>query len=637
MLAAGTYTVRWRVISEDGHPINGTYQFSVGAAGAASAPLEETAAPTVAWSIVGRSFHLAALSALVGPLLFLLVVRPAHPKVRQRLWLVMVWGSIALLPAALTMFVAQAAAVGGSLASVWQWTSTSDLIRTMWGRLWVVRTAWAFLAIAVAWLGRRRSLSDPNDRQTVFAATLVPVVVVILTTTAMNGHAAATRPIWVSIPLDWIHLAATAAWLGGLAALATAAFPVLSALPVKHQDSALAPLATRFSTLALVCVELLVVTGLYQSWAHVDSLQSLTSTGYGRALLVKLGLIAAMMVPAAVNLLVIRPRLKLLNRTTGDLYRRFRWTVGTELFIGTMVLVVVGSLTSTQPARVEAAARRATQPAAAPPRERGLMMADEVGAKLAMLNVSPVRVGSNRLEIQLQDSTGAAAGVDVRLRIIPPALSGVLPWTVTPAVDGGHYRATAVLAPAGQWGVEISTADSEEHATAAFAFEVPARDAGELLIAAVNRMNRLSSAVEDVETHADGIRSAATITYRAPDRERWTQGNGERGTEITIGSTRFVRAGKTWQQEPVPLFRWPAFEPHSSADALLTGREVIGGIECLVIAYVNPADGSRHRAWIATDDMRIIRHSEMAPGRVVTTRYSQFDVPVQIDTPVTPR
>jgi len=167
-------------------------------------------------------------------------------------------------------------------------------------------------------------------------------------------------------------------------------------------------------------------------------------------------------------------------------------------------------------------------------------------------------------------------------------------------------------------------------------FDVPAVGARNLLAASAERMNRLQSATEEVETLADGVRSVSTIAYRAPDREQRTAG-GTEGTEVTIGNKRFVRASGKWLSQPVPPFHWPAFEPHPSTDPVLVGREAVDGIECFVVAYVNPTDGSRHRAWIATDDLRTLRHSEAAPGRFVRTRYSRFDAPVQIENPVSSR
>jgi methionine-rich copper-binding protein CopC len=44
-LATGTYTVRWRVVAQDGHPIEGSFTFRVGASGSSPSPSTPTSAP----------------------------------------------------------------------------------------------------------------------------------------------------------------------------------------------------------------------------------------------------------------------------------------------------------------------------------------------------------------------------------------------------------------------------------------------------------------------------------------------------------------------------------------------------------------------------------------------------------------
>jgi methionine-rich copper-binding protein CopC len=44
-LAGGAYRLRWRVVSADGHPVEGSYTFTVGAAAVAAPPVPEPVAP----------------------------------------------------------------------------------------------------------------------------------------------------------------------------------------------------------------------------------------------------------------------------------------------------------------------------------------------------------------------------------------------------------------------------------------------------------------------------------------------------------------------------------------------------------------------------------------------------------------
>ena len=114
----------------------------------------------------------------------------------------------------------------------------------------------------------------------------------VLLVTGLVSHAAATpQLVVVSLAADWLHLAATALWIGGLFQLLLV-FPVaLKPLPPPLRLRALAAAVPRFSGLAVVCVAVLAVTGAYQLWLHVGSIEALFTTVYGVTLSMKLVLI----------------------------------------------------------------------------------------------------------------------------------------------------------------------------------------------------------------------------------------------------------------------------------------------------------------------------------------------------------
>ena len=146
----------------------------------------------------------------------------------------------------------------------------------------------------------------------------------------------------VALAADWLHLAATALWIGGLFQLLLV-FPVaLAPLPPPLRLRALAGAVPRFSRLAVACVAVLVVTGAYQLWLHVGSIEALFTTVYGVTLPMKLALILPLLALGAFNLLVTRPGFRLLVRESGArvlaaadlLTRRFRLAVAGEVDLG---------------------------------------------------------------------------------------------------------------------------------------------------------------------------------------------------------------------------------------------------------------------------------------------------------------
>ena len=68
----GTYQVRWRVVSADGHPVSGTYAFVVNASGESAAP-GAAADPTTSGSGKGWVLLVVAALAVIGLVALLLV------------------------------------------------------------------------------------------------------------------------------------------------------------------------------------------------------------------------------------------------------------------------------------------------------------------------------------------------------------------------------------------------------------------------------------------------------------------------------------------------------------------------------------------------------------------------------------
>ena len=84
----------------------------------------------------------------------------------------------------------------------------------------------------------------------------------------------------------------------------------------------LAYVVPRFSTVAFCSVLLLIGTGIGQSLLELPTLASLWQTSYGQALLWKIGLLAAALVLAGVNLARTKPRLQAGDASAPLLLRR---------------------------------------------------------------------------------------------------------------------------------------------------------------------------------------------------------------------------------------------------------------------------------------------------------------------------
>lgn len=134
---------------------------------------------------------------------------------------------------------------------------------------------------------------------------------VALATLAWTGHGAAGEGAtgWVHLDADILHLLAAGAWTGALLGLI-----LLVTRPAPRVDAAHLALTHRalhgFGAVGTIVVAALFITGLINAWLLVGpgNISALGTTLYGRLLLAKLALFAAMLGLAALNRFRLAPR-----------------------------------------------------------------------------------------------------------------------------------------------------------------------------------------------------------------------------------------------------------------------------------------------------------------------------------------
>ena len=197
-----------------------------------------------------------------------------------------------------------------SLRSEFDLTALVPLFRaTAFGRGYVDMLACFALFCAAAWtalwLDRpTRATRSIAEVISVTGALLAAGAVLLLPGSA--GHAAQTSPRGISIALDWVHLATGSLWLGGLIGLIV----LWGSVTASARVGALSLVVPRFSNVALVSVVLLLGTGTWATINHMPALNALWLTGYGVAILVKIGLLLAAIALASGNLLRTKPQLQ---------------------------------------------------------------------------------------------------------------------------------------------------------------------------------------------------------------------------------------------------------------------------------------------------------------------------------------
>ena len=298
-LADGTYTVAWRVVSADSHPISGAFTFSIGKPSETTASVSAEPAVNPASGAlydIARYAAYAAVALLIGAATFVLVCRPPSAEPLRGLvragWWVLVASTAALLlirgpyergtgPSTLL----DPELIENTLTSRPGWALLARLALLAGAAVFLVRIVPVVRgASETEGSGTEGPELEGPEKDEVRPKPVVLAVGGLLAvglagTWAAAEHASAGIQVPLAMTSSVLHLLAMAVWLGGLAALLT----------TLHRSEALlsAVSVARFSRLAFASVVVLVLTGVYQSWRGLGSWDALFDTSYGQILVAK--------------------------------------------------------------------------------------------------------------------------------------------------------------------------------------------------------------------------------------------------------------------------------------------------------------------------------------------------------------
>jgi copper transport protein len=492
-LPHGTYVATYRVISADGHPVSGGLVFSIGAPGAAAAPTvaaligDSQAGPVTQTAFgVARGVDYLATALILGGLAFLLAVwlpalrtaagageawSTASTAFLRRLRRLLLLAAALGIASGLAGIVLQGATAGATSA----WTALSptvvgDVLGTRFGHVWGLRVL-AFLALggalalALRGLGAaaaRRAgaalqpvalgadgLAAPGVPRVPLALAALPAAFIALAP-ALGGHAGVTSPVALLVGLDVGHVLAMSVWIGGLVVLLFVLPVATRALEAADRTRLLAAALVRFSPIALGCVVALLVTGTVQAFEHIGAWGDLLHTGYGRAVLVKVGLIVALIGTGAVNRRRVVPGLKRLaaaSATPGEFGHLLRRTLRAEVALVIVVLGVTSALVSYPPPDSLASGPFSANTALGPLRME--------------VTMDPARVGPNELHLYLLRAKDGAPfqgtkELDASLAL-PSKHIGPIALKAREAGAGHYVVDTVALVPGGDWKLTVTS------------------------------------------------------------------------------------------------------------------------------------------------------------------------------------
>jgi copper transport protein len=546
--------VLWRVVSDDGHTIAGVTVFGVGSGRPPpTAALTASNGPTVK-DVVSRWLLFAGLLTAVGAAFFRLAVAPVAMRVFLGAFLLVFIGVSGLLHD-----VPLSSRFGGAMAAVAVISGVGAI----------------FAAIA--------PLSPVVEPAVLVAALL------LLPGPSIAGHALDRGRSPLEVVDDVVHVAAASVWLGGVLALG---------LALRGGGGDRSAVMRRFSNIAVISVAVLALTGVVRALAELDTVSQLWTTGYGRALLVKTGLLLALVSIGWVNRYRLVPRLEV---------AALRRNVAVELLLFGGLVVAVALLTDLRPGRDRnAAAPVASGPPPLPAKEM-VVQAQESGDYGVALAVRPpgeeVTVlgpdgeGVNGLSVAVNGVKAGSCGSGCYGAFVP------LKRTATVTVNGHGLR-----------------------------FAVPAHPTPAApLVARATRAFRALRSVDYLERLASSPRNkvVSDFTLERPNKLEYRIRGGASG--IVIGGHRWDRArsgpwvesGQTALVQPEPI--WAGH----FTNAFLLGTTPT----TYVVSFLKPLGPTwftlrLDRRTLLPRDLRMT-----TAAHFMTHRYTRFNAPPRIRRP----
>ena len=600
LLPTGQYTVRWTSVSSlDGHTLQGSYSFGVGASASAGTTVADSPLDSEGpLGLVGRFVALVALGTWLASGLLRRPSRRAGLDPARTARIVRLAPAIAFLGTALSI-------ASSTLVATGSLTAIGAVLASPSGEARLVLLGAAALGVL---LGAR------------FAPAAVLLSTVAILAEAASGHAASS--VWppVAIGSFALHLAAVGVWVYAIAASLIAAPNLRRALGT-------------FTPYAVGAAVLTAATGIVNAIIEVADPADLISTGYGLTVVGK-SLAFIMMAIFGVLHFVLRRR----AITTETAVRApVRAEAGAALVALVLATFLVGfpnppreaeasaqSLTTTDLTLTELAGRDA------------LSIADGSGPFIVGLTILPPRPGTAEIRVQV---LGVEAGDGLRNARFTATGGTPVDVPLARPCGLGCFAGDANFDKAGEWRLEIGIESNRGSIsmTATVPLPTPAADAEfSRAVIAIDGL-RTARLTERLRGSTDGPAFVSTYVFQAPDRVQITTNDS---TLIIVAQQSFRRTGSgAWQESPFPApgFSWPTGfydEFWKGAVAIrLLGQETVDGVPSDVLAFLRPDVPAWFRIWVGTKDGLIRRQQMRAEGHLMDHAYANLNAPLTVSPP----
>jgi len=493
-LEDGIYTITTKVLDQtDGHVTKDAIVFAIGQAvpqnfvNPTSSNYQEISIPEAIARfpalvgqvmVVGISFATLWLWVPISRIQWLgTLLTESRSKIDTSMMKLALIGSIIILSSGFAMIAVQAYSINAGIL---------DAISTKFGNIWVIRmiASIALLTLSFAVYHKIKKSNSIVPRGLVLG--LLGIGLVVLATTSLISHGASTGKI-LPLILDFIHNVVASLWIGGIFYIAFIVMPKLKLVNENVGVSTISILIPRFSILAITILGAIVITGPFLLYSLENNLALTLASTYGKILIVKLSLAAAMIAIGAYNQMIIHRKafnaitiLVTKSKTTENtdesrsILSKFSNSAKIESLIGialiASVAVLVDSgvpssefqnqLQSIQEQNIFALATPANTISGQEFSETKFV---ENGSRI-VLTINPFSTGNNDFKISFLDSNKNPIDMkSVQLRLTQVD-KGIGPITIAAQqVSTGVFSVNTAFGFSGHWNVRIEGVQNKEN------------------------------------------------------------------------------------------------------------------------------------------------------------------------------
>ena len=349
-LENGTYTVKWKIVSNDGHPTEGALSFQIEveplkkertinekqiveekkeAAIEVKQPANINIASkdeTGVWQTLIQGIFYLSLSLYIGVLFFYLKLLPKNyfSQMDVKSHKLLCFAYVGLIFSIVLSLPLQVLNISEtiSLSSI-----SKILSSTIFGTAWIVAMLLVILLLMTTYLMK-------TTRVKLFTTLSFILLLALMLIKSFIGHPMIVSVQAAAVAMNFMHLLAMSLWLGGLLTILILFPKILKSINSAERSNLYWQVLQSFSSWAILFVSVLLASGVLSSLLHIDSVSSLVSTRYGQVLLAKVGLMFIMILFGVYHFFKTKQKKSQLKRS-----------IWIEFSLGLIVLILAGILT----------------------------------------------------------------------------------------------------------------------------------------------------------------------------------------------------------------------------------------------------------------------------------------------------